>query len=396
MPQAEQNAREGEEDNGDTPAAFPEDLTLREMKASFKSYIGALTRLSNQVKVRAETFVAIKSPGSATQLNKSYNKFLAKCDLLHCAAHQLALEDEENSAAWMQAQDQLQPMQDTIERIYGDAQVQLGIGSPTPETGTFVPGAAKVRVRHDLKPWEISASAMPSEFLRWRRKYEQYYLGSDIGVTNLPGQQATISGCVDRELEQHLYNLINDATPVFTPEPNDDDVVSCMDIIADWIAERHPLDSRRMELFKLPQERGESMVQYSNRILVIADKCDLNNITQQEIMAMVFITHCRSPQFRNELRQHGVGVTWQFKRKEAQGWDRSQHCEEQSNEKAFTVKRNAGSTQNRSQARNQRPSNTSSKKDKAEAFFKGKCRRCGSTVHSLKDCKVAALSLIHI
>ena len=58
--------------------AFTEDLTLREMKASFKSNKGALTRLSNQVKVRAETFIAIKSPGSVTQLNESYNKFLAK------------------------------------------------------------------------------------------------------------------------------------------------------------------------------------------------------------------------------------------------------------------------------------------------------------------------------
>ena len=37
MPQAAQNAREGEEENGDIPPAFPEDLTLREMKASFKS-----------------------------------------------------------------------------------------------------------------------------------------------------------------------------------------------------------------------------------------------------------------------------------------------------------------------------------------------------------------------
>ena len=52
----------------------------------------------------------------------------------------------------MQAQEQLQPMQDTIERIYGDAQVQLGIGAPTPETGTLTPGTAKVRVRHDFKP----------------------------------------------------------------------------------------------------------------------------------------------------------------------------------------------------------------------------------------------------
>ena len=66
--------------------------------------------------------------------------------------------------------------------------------------------------------------------------YEQYYLGSDIGVTNLPGQQATISGCVDRELEHPLYNLFSDNTPVFTPEPNEDEIQSCMDIIADWIS----------------------------------------------------------------------------------------------------------------------------------------------------------------
>ena len=49
-----------------------------------------------------------------------------------------------------------------------------------------------------------------------------------------------------------------------------------MDIIADWISERHPLESRHMELFKLPQERGESMVQYSNRTLDLVDERDLN------------------------------------------------------------------------------------------------------------------------
>ena len=128
----------------------------------------------------------------------------------------------------------------------------------------MAPGAAKVRIRHNLKQWELSVSATPSEFRRWR-KYEQYYLGSDIGVTNLPVQQARISGCVDQELEQHLYNLISDNTPVFTQEPNEDEEVSCMDIIVDWIAERHPLDARWIELFKLPQERGELMVQYSKQ-----------------------------------------------------------------------------------------------------------------------------------
>ena len=117
-------------------------------------------------------------------------------------------------------------------------------------------------------------------------------------------------------------------------------------------------------------------------------------ITQQEIMAMVFITHCRSPQFRQELRRHGVGVTWQFIRKEAQGWDRSKRCEEQSNEKAYAVQRNpprnTQKTERRSQAKNQRPGGASSKRELADAFFQGKCRRCGSTVHSVKDCKVSA------
>ena len=123
-----------------TMETFPQPstrMTLREMKASFKSNKVALTRLSNQVKVRTETFMAIKSPGSATQLNGSY-KFLAKCDFLHRAAHQLALEDE----AWTNAQEQ-QPMQETIERIYGDAQEQLGIGAPTPKTGNADGAAAQ-------------------------------------------------------------------------------------------------------------------------------------------------------------------------------------------------------------------------------------------------------------
>ena len=66
-------------------SAFIVLLVLRQ--ASFKSNKGALTRLSNQVKVRAETIMAIKSPGSATQLNGSYNKFLVQCNFLHRAAH---------------------------------------------------------------------------------------------------------------------------------------------------------------------------------------------------------------------------------------------------------------------------------------------------------------------
>ena len=165
MPQVAQNTCEGKEDNGDIPAAFPEDLTLREMKASFKSHKGALTRLSNQVKVWASSrrvpLLSLMNHTSSLLSATSYTVRLinwpwrTKRTQRHGCRHKT----------------QLQPMQDTIERIYGDAQVQLGIGAPMPEMGTVAPGAAKVRVRHDLKPWELSASATPSEFRPWRQKY---------------------------------------------------------------------------------------------------------------------------------------------------------------------------------------------------------------------------------
>ena len=132
MPEAAQQPPPAaqEQDYRDIAPAFHEDMTLREMKARFSSNMGALTCLSNQVRVRAQTFIAIKSPGSASQLNESYNKFLTKCDFLHRAAHQLALLDEANAENWLAPQDQLQPLQDQIEHIYGDAQVQLGVASP--------------------------------------------------------------------------------------------------------------------------------------------------------------------------------------------------------------------------------------------------------------------------
>ena len=59
------------------------------------SYKGAQNCLTGAVKVRAQTFAAIKLPASATALNDTYNKFLAKCNFLHCAAHQLTLADEQ-------------------------------------------------------------------------------------------------------------------------------------------------------------------------------------------------------------------------------------------------------------------------------------------------------------
>ena len=133
----------------------------------------------------------------------------------------------------------------------------------------------------DLKPWDLVSSATPSEFCRWRRKFKQCFLGSDLGVTHIPGQQAAVSEYVDAYIEQHLYNNLSDNTSIFTSEPNEDEIQSCIDFIHYWIIECHPLDTRCMELFKLSQERGESMVQYSNKISDLANDCELNEITQQ-------------------------------------------------------------------------------------------------------------------
>ena len=139
-------------------------MTVRKMKASFMSNKGALTHLNGAVKIRAKTFIGIKFPASATALNEAYNKFLAKSDFLHRAAHQLALKDDANAQTWQTAQNQLQPLQEQIERIYAYAQVQVGMAAQPHETGSVAPGASRVRIRMDLKPWNLLASATPTEF----------------------------------------------------------------------------------------------------------------------------------------------------------------------------------------------------------------------------------------
>ena len=224
MPEAAQQPppEAQEHDDRDIAPVFHEDMTLWEMKASFLSNKGALTRLSYQVRVRAETFIA-------SQLNESYNKFLAKCDFLHRA----------NWTSWMRQKRTVgSPPRTSCNPSKN--RCNLAWQPRPPETGGITPGASRIRVRMDLKPWGLSSIAMLSEFRRWRRKFEQYFLGSDLGVTHIPGQQAALAGCVDTDIEQHLYSMISDNAPIFTPEPNEDKIKSCMDFIYDWITERHP------------------------------------------------------------------------------------------------------------------------------------------------------------
>ena len=88
-----------------------------------------------------------------------------------------------------------------------------------------------------------------------------------MSITHISGQQAALAGNIDRDIEHHLhYSVISDNTPIFTPDPNEDKVQSCMEFICSWITERHPL-----EVFTLSQELGETKVAYSTRISDLTD-----------------------------------------------------------------------------------------------------------------------------
>ena len=145
-----------------------------------------------------------------------------------------------------------------------------------------------------------------------------------------------------------------------------------MDYIYQWITERHPLDARRIELFKLSQERGELMVAYYNRISDLANECKLNEITQQEIMVMIFICGCRSTRFCLDLQRQGEGIMWQFIKQQHTGWDRASRCKEQNGNNKALAKVNKASQQQclkLSQAKNHCQANPNPKREKAEAFL---------------------------
>ena len=50
-----------------------------------------------------------------------------------------------------------------------------------------------------------------------------------MGVINIPGQQATLAGYLDADIEQYLCSILGYNTLIFTQEPNDDEVFSGID-----------------------------------------------------------------------------------------------------------------------------------------------------------------------
>ena len=75
-------------------------------------------------------------------------------------------------------------------------------------------------------------------------------------VTHITGQQATLAGCIDGDIEQFLYSVISDNTPIFTPEPNEDEILSCMDYVYSWITERHPWTPGEWSYSSSPRKGG--------------------------------------------------------------------------------------------------------------------------------------------
>ena len=87
--------------------------------------------------------------------------------------------------------------QDQIEHIYGEAQVQLGVAA--------IPPRLEVSPQKPLGSACASTSSPETWYLL---PLEQYFLGSNLGGTHLPGQQAA---------------SVSENTPIFIPEPNEDE-----------------------------------------------------------------------------------------------------------------------------------------------------------------------------
>ena len=186
-----------------------------------------------------------------------------------------------------------------------DDQIRSSIGGygedhrNNPPMRTFDPDF----IRMDLRPKMLTRDVSLTALRKWRRKFTAYFGSSNFAADSIPGQQAVLFSVIDGQIMNYVDREIDKDTPVFAEKkPRNDAILAgavtriqcCMDVVKQYFDEKYPLLNRRLDLFTMVQLQGEPFSAFCRRIQVLAEECDLGNLTQEDIMVISAINGSRS------------------------------------------------------------------------------------------------------
>ena len=166
-----------------------------------------------------------------------------------------------------------------------------------------------VRVRSELRPDTLKIDATLIEFREWLTTFRWYFYGSNLQNDHLSGQQAIYKQLLDTELRRRVAPECGADTPVFTPNPNPNNIASLISIIEKYLKKEHPLNSRRAQWLRARQADGQDFDCFFCRVLALGKESEAHTFDETAGKIMVLCAGATSDSFRRELRLKGQALT---------------------------------------------------------------------------------------
>ena len=167
-----------------------------------------------------------------------------------------------------------------------------------------------VWVRSELRPDTLSIDATFIEFREWLTTFKSYFHGSNLQNDHISGQQAIYyKQLLDTELRRRGAPECGADKPVFTPNPNPNNVASHITITEKYLKKEHPLNSRHAQWLCARQADGEDFDCFFRCVLALGKESEAHTFDETAGNIMVLCTGATSDSFRRELHLKGRALT---------------------------------------------------------------------------------------
>ena len=143
----------------------------------------------------------------------------------------------------------------------------------------------------ELKPFQLEKMSSPGRFHEWKRRFESFFIASNLQKAPIVTQQAYFRQCISSQLANLLDSHISQDLSVY-PDPNIAGDDSCIGLLQKEIEKRHPLTLRRLALFSTKQNVSMSFTDYVAMVNKKSETADISNFDADNILSYILLSGC--------------------------------------------------------------------------------------------------------
>ena len=174
----------------------------------------------------------------------------------------------------------------------------------------------KIKIRADLKPWELSEDSSPVEFSTWCEEYMIYHSASNIQLASKREQQINLYSHINEALRQRLMAEVCHETTVMDQENKLPALralrrhPSCISALAELFKRNNPIFKRRQDLMNMTPSKGEKFSAYMRRVRAHSLECTLQDMKHTDLITQFVFMHCPVEEIRNDAKKE-KDLDWQ-------------------------------------------------------------------------------------